>query len=255
MKTRNLLVKLSKLFPKWIAKQNHDFVGLMTGKMPEEVHKILLCLDMDETILEQVKDIHPDVIFTHHPLVFGPKSKVFKSDLRKKELCEALDALNIPVYSFHTNFDTGKGGMNDALSRALELENIYAPIKEPMMRIGTLKEEMEVHEFATYAKNKLGVSYGLLIHYGKDMIKKVGIIGGGGSRDYPVAMEEGCDIYISGDAPHHVRRGYVALKFNYLDLPHEIERIFMPTMKKILLDMDDSLEIIIINHEELPEVI
>ena len=34
MKTRNLLVKLSKLFPKWIAKQNHDFVGLMTG-MPE----------------------------------------------------------------------------------------------------------------------------------------------------------------------------------------------------------------------------
>ena len=255
MKTRNLLVKLSKLFPKWMAKQNHDFVGLMTGKLPEEVNKIVLCLDMDEIVYEQIKDIHPDVVFTHHPFIFGPKSRVLKSDPRKKELSDKLDMDNIPVYSFHTNFDTGKGGMNDALSRALELENIYAPEKEMMMRIGTLKEPMEIHQFAEYAKKKLGVSYGLLVHAGKDMIQKVGIIGGGGSRDYPVALEEGCDIYISGDTPHHVRRGIVAEHFNYLDLPHEIERIFMPTMKKILLEIDENLDIIIINHEELPEVI
>ena len=238
-----------------MAKQNHDFVGLMTGKLPEEVNKIVLCLDMDEIVYEQIKDIHPDVVFTHHPFIFGPKSRVLKSDPRKKELSDKLDLDNIPVYSFHTNFDTGKGGMNDALSRALELENIYAPEKEMMMRIGTLKEPMEIHQFAKYAKKKLGVSYGLLVHAGKDMIQKVGIIGGGGSRDYPVALEEGCDIYISGDTPHHVRRGIVAEHFNYLDLPHEIERIFMPTMKKILLEIDENLEVIIINHEELPEVI
>ena len=255
MKTKNLLVKLSKKFPKRIAKQYHDHVGLMTGKMPQEVHKIVLCLDMDYSIFPQIKDIHPDMIITHHPLVFGTKSRVFKFDPLKKALCDDLDALNIPVYSFHTNFDTGEDGMNDALSRALELQDIYAPVKEPMMRIGYLKEPLNIYDFAKYAKEKLGVSYGLLIHEGGDTIKKVGIIGGGGSRDYPVAKEEGCDIYISGDVSHHVRRGMVIDKFNYLDLPHEIERIFMKAMKDVLIKIDDSLEIIIIDHEELPEVV
>ena len=51
MKTDTLLKKLAKRFPKRYAKMNHDFVGLMVGKKPEEVHKILLCLDMDEEVL------------------------------------------------------------------------------------------------------------------------------------------------------------------------------------------------------------
>ena len=84
---------------------------------------------------------------------------------------------------------------------------------------------------------------------------RIGIVGGGGSRDWVVARDEGCDIYISGDAPHHVRRSIVNEKLNYLDLPHEVEKIFMPTMKKILLSLDPTLEILMVDHEELPKVI
>ncbi len=255
MKTKTLLLKLSKRFPKWIAKNNHDFVGLMTGKLKEETNKILLCLDMDASLLEQVKEIKPDIIITHHPFIYGPKSKILKFNLKKKELCDELGALNVPVYSFHTNFDTGRGGMNDALAAALGLKNIYIPEKEPMMRIGYLENEMEVNEFAKFAKNALNVDYGLLINEGNKTIKKVGIIGGGGSRDYVAAKDEGCDIYISGDVPHHVRRDIILDKYNYLDLPHEIEKIFMPTMKNILLEIDNNLEVITIDHEQLPKVI
>ena len=86
-------------------------------------------------------------------------------------------------------------------------------------------------------------------------MKKVGIVGGGGSRGWRLAKEEGCDIYISGDAPHYVRRDIVNAKFNYLDMPHEIEKIFMPTMKNILLSYDPMLEIMTVNHEKLPKVI
>ena len=38
-----ILRKLAKDFPKRYAKMNHDYVGLMTGKLPNEVHNILLC--------------------------------------------------------------------------------------------------------------------------------------------------------------------------------------------------------------------
>lgn len=255
MKSRMLLNRLAKLYPKRWAKVFHDHVGLMTGKIPEEIHSILLCLDFDEEVLETVKEVKPDIIFTHHPFIYGTKYRVFKYDEKKKELCGKIDALGIPVYSFHTNFDTGKDGMNDALSRALLLEDIYAPIKMPMMRIGYLKEEMGVEEFAKYAKKKLNVDYGLLIAAGKKTVRKVGIVGGGGSRDWTFAYDEGCDIYISGDTSHHTRRDIVAAHFNYLDLPHEIEKIFMPQMKKVLLRIDSSLEITVVDHEKLPKVI
>lgn len=255
MKTKIMLNKLAKRFPKWIAKQNHDHVGLMTGNLPEEVHRILLCLDMDWELLPQVKEIKPDMVISHHPFIFGTKYQVFKRDLRKKELSEIMDGMNIPVYSFHTNFDSGKGGMNDALAEALNLENIYAPEKNPMMRIGELNKAMDIEEFAKFAKQKFNVEYGLLVNYGPKEIKKIGIIGGGGSRCWTLAKLEGCDIYISGDAPHYVRRDVVNEEYNYLDFPHEIEKIFMPTMKKILLEMDPTLEIICVDHEKLPKVI
>ena len=255
MKTIDLLRKLAKKFPKRYAKMNHDYVGLMTGKLSEEVKKIVLCLDFDQQVLPLVKENKPDLIITHHPFIYGTKAKVFKWDKRKEELSNEIDALGIPVYSFHTNFDTGKDGMNDALAEALGLENIYAPEKDIMMRIGELKEAMPVEEFAKFAKARFDLEYGLLINEGPTMIKKVGIVGGGGSRSWNIARDEGCDIYISGDAPHHVRRSIVNENFNYLDFPHEMEKVFMPQMKKILLSIDNSLEILMVDHEELPKVI
>jgi len=250
-----ILRKLAKSFPKRIAKMNHDHVGLMTGKKPDKVQKIFLCLDLDWEVLPLVKEYKPDVIITHHPFIYGTRAMVLKHDENRRMLVEEIDGLGIPVYSFHTNFDTGKGGMNDALSNALGLKNIYAPEKDPMMRIGELETPLSAVEFAKKAKTVFNVSYALLINSGAEIIKKVGIVGGGGSRGWRLAKEEGCDIYISGDAPHYVRRDVVNAHFNYLDMPHEIEKIFMPTMKNILLDIDPTLEIMAVDHEKLPQVI
>ena len=250
-----ILRKLAKSFPKRIAKMNHDHVGLMTGKKPDKVQKIFLCLDLDWEVLPLVKEYKPDVIITHHPFIYGTRAMVLKHDENRRMLVEEIDGLGIPVYSFHTNFDTGKGGMNDALSNALGLKNIYAPVKDPMMRIGELETPLSVVEFAKKAKTVFNVSYALLINSGAEIIKKVGIVGGGGSRGWRLAQEEGCDIYISGDAPHYVRRDVVNANYNYLDMPHEIEKIFMPTMKNILLDIDSTLEVMAVDHEKLPQVI
>ena len=234
---------------------NHDFVGLMTGKLPEEVHKIVLALDCDWEIFPLIKEEHPDLVLTHHPLVYGLRSRVFKRDPSKKELCDALDKEGIPVYSMHTNFDTAKGGMNDALCEALKLQDVKVNEKNIMMRGGRLEKAMDVEEFAKYANKCFKVNYSLLINKGKQKIETVALIGGGGSYNWPIAKEDGYDIYISGDAPHHVRRDVVNAKYNYLDMPHEIEKICMPTMKKIINEIDGDIEIVMIDHEVEPKVI
>lgn len=247
---KKLMTKLYKLYPRYLAKKNHDYVGVMVKPSKEEVNNILVCLDLDEAVLNKIPD-NIDLIITHHPFLYGrSKVQVLKTDPIKKELYDRLVNMGIGVISMHTNFDEAKGGMNDVLASKLELKNIYAPDEFLMMRIGDLNNELEIDDFISYAKVKLNINYALLQGYGKKTIKKVALIGGGGSHYFKVAYNEGADIYISSDAPHHIRREVTAYKFNYLEVPHEVERVFMQKMKEDLLKIDSSLNITIIDHEK-----
>ncbi|NCA97472.1 MAG: Nif3-like dinuclear metal center hexameric protein [Bacteroidia bacterium] len=257
MNTKSLLRKLAIRFPKRLADKG-DHVGLMTGRLKEDTKRVVVCLDFDEEVMRRIEELDNqsiDLILTHHPYIYKSRYQVLKNDEIKRRLTEKVDAIGIPVYSMHTNFDAGVDGMNDALARALHLLDIRNLESEPMARGGRLAKKMEIHAFAKEAAKLLKVPYGLLTHGGKDEIETVAIIGGGGAYLYQHAMDEGYDLYISGDAPHHVRRDIMARGYNYLDLPHEIERIFIPQMSKILREISDDLDIIAIDHEMTPEII
>ncbi|OPZ35362.1 MAG: putative GTP cyclohydrolase 1 type 2 [Tenericutes bacterium ADurb.BinA155] len=254
MKQRSLLRALACYYPKSL-REPGDFGGLMAGRIPNDVHKILLCLDFDDEVWDLAARERPDLILTHHPFIFGTPAKVLKADPIKKALYKKIIANGFCVYSIHTNFDAGTPGMNDALVAALQLQNVRHLEGSTMARGGDLPAPMEVHDFARYAKNKLGVSYGLLIAKGKPTVQSVAIIGGGGWFENELAQKLGYDIYISGDMPHHGRREVVLRHYNYLDLPHEIEHVYMAQMKKTLLLIDPTLEIVTVDHEQLPEVI
>lgn len=256
MEKIKLFRELAKRFPKSIRSRG-DRVGLMTGKLPENINHILLCLDFDEEVLIKVKAMKekPDLILTHHPFIYGTRVRVLTHNDAKKAVCEAIDKMGIPVYSMHTNFDTGRDGMNDALSEALGLKNVHPLEFCKMARGGELPKAMEIHEFALHANKCLKVEYSHLINAGKKNIKTVAIIGGGGSREFMIAQKEGYDIFISGDIPHHARREVIANHYNFLDMSHEIEKIFMPQMKKILHEIDPTIKVDIIDHEVIPELI
>ena len=256
MKTRKILNYLYHMFPLSIARKNHDYCGVMVNPLPLETKKILLCLDFEEELFPLVDEFHPDLIITHHPFIYGPSRKeVLKNDETRKKWYDGLKERNIALCSFHTNFDEGKGGMNDVLASMLELKDVYSPSEAQVMRIGYLENEMSRDTFVEYAREKLEVSYGLFMGYGKENIKKVGIIGGGGASFFRYAIKEDVDIYISGDAPHYIRRDVVNAHFNYLDVPHEVERVFMKRMKELLLKLDDTLDICIVDHEREPKCI
>lgn len=247
METKKLIRKLYKKYPTKIAKKYHDYVGVMVNCLPESVNKIVLCLDVTKKVIEEAISQKADLIISHHPFLYGKKSFILKNDERKKQMYDTLLANKISVYSFHTNFDEGKDGMNDALSEALELENIQPFEKVPMGRKGSLKEEMDIDDFAHYALKKLNLQYGQLIKCGKQKIKNVGIIGGSGARDAFTCLEDGIDIFLSGDTPYHIRKELQERNLNYLHVDHEVEIIFCKQMKKVLLSIDPTLEIIIVN--------
>lgn len=254
MKTKALLRRLAVYYPQRL-RESYDFGGLMVGKLPEETKKIFLCLDFDDEVYPLALKEKPDLILTHHPFFFGTKYRVLQSDPVKKALYEKMLASGIPILSYHTNFDAGYPGMNDRLAEKLGLLDVKPLISAPMARGGRLAQPMEVHAFARYAKTALGVDYGLLIAAGKKDVQSVALIGGGGWMENVNAQVEGYDIYLSGDCPHHGRREIVLRHYNYLDLPHEIEKAFMEQMTNILLKIDQSFIVSSVDHERLPEVI
>lgn len=259
MKTRALIKKLSYKFPLSISKKYHDFSGLQIGKLKVETNTILLCLDFDDEVLKILEKENLiskiDLIITHHPFIFGSYSKVLKEDSVKLELTNKMLNYQIPIYSYHTNFDEGIDGMNDALAEALELQNIQPMKNVPMGRVGELNEPMDIYDFSLYATKKLNVDYSRLINSGKKEVKTVSIIGGAGRYFYKEAQKANYDLFISGDIPHHGRREVIADKYNFLDMPHEIEKIFIDKMAKNLLEIDSTLKIIKIDHEKLPDLI
>ena len=249
MKTRSLIRKLASLYPQRL-RESYDYGGLQVGHFKEETNRIFLALDFDETLLNKVLSFKPDLIITHHPFFFGPKKAILEKDPEKKKAYDFLIEKGVPLVSYHTNFDRAKGGMNDALAKALELENIKPLEEDDMGRGGFLKKEMPIDDFVDYALEKLNAPYGGLINEGKKTIRSVAIIGGGGARSYLAALNEGYDIYLSGDCPHHVRREIILNHYNYLDLPHEIESIFIDSMTNVLLNIDHSLTITGVKHEK-----
>jgi len=254
METRALLRKLAVYYPQRL-RENRDFGGLMVGKLPAEIHSVFLCLDFDDEVYPLALKTNADIIITHHPFFFGTRCRILKSDPVKASLYEKMLEAKMTLLSYHTNFDAGKPGMNDELAEKLGLKEIKPLETVPMARGGKLPRCMEIHDFARYAKARLGVDYGLLIAAGKSMISSVALIGGGGWMKNVNAQAEGYDIYLSGDCPHHERREIVLRHYNYLDLPHEIEKAFMTRMTKILLSIDQYIQVTSVDHEKLPEVI
>lgn len=250
IRTRSLIRRLATLYPQSL-REPWDRGGLMCGTLPLETGKVLLLLDLDEIAWEKGKEFRPDLVITHHPFLFGPKGKVFREDPRKEALYEEISESGTAVLSYHTNFDSAPYGMNEALAERLGLLDAHPVPECPMMWGGSLPEEMETGAFARRAVALLGSGHGSLIK-GRERVRTVAIIGGGGSREWRIAMEKGFDIYLSGDCPHHARRDIVRYGYSYLDLPHEIERIFMDRMREVLLGMDPTLEILALDHEEEP---
>lgn len=250
MEKMKLMRALWRCYPRRYAEPG-DYIGLQIGQLKAEIRRIIVALDFDETILEAARDFRPDLILTHHPFIYGTPKAVLSADEKKAELARILVAeLETAVVSLHTNFDAAPGGMNDLLADCLDLINVYRCPAFPMMRIGKLENAMEIEVFIDYFMHKTGIGYAGLVNAGSQTIRKIAFIAGGGSGYFRLAQAEGADIFVSGDCPHHVRRDIIRYGMNYLDVPHEIERLFVPALEKTLLSIDPQLEVLPIDHEK-----
>lgn len=120
-----------RLSEKW------DNTGLLLGDSAKEVNKILVALDITESIIKEAIEENIDLIITHHPIIFKPISSICADEILGKYIISLIKN-NISVYCAHTNLDLTEGGVNDSLAKKLglmDVKNLEVVNSEPYSKI------------------------------------------------------------------------------------------------------------------------
>ncbi|MDO4813847.1 MAG: Nif3-like dinuclear metal center hexameric protein [Gemella sp.] len=237
--------------------ESWDNVGLILGDENQKVEKILVCLDVTTDVVKEAKEKSIDLIISHHPLIFKGIRNINFNDFKGKILKELIKN-DISVISAHTNLDSAKFGLNDYLSKLLELQEtkVLVPNKQVedtgLGRIGNLSESMSQEEFIEYAKEKLGLKFVKLVKANDINIKSVAILGGSGASFIQTLPE--VDIYLTGDIGYHDAVDAIEMNQNLLDIGHFAEKASKALFKSYLekLPTSNSYEVVIAESERDP---
>jgi dinuclear metal center YbgI/SA1388 family protein len=123
MKCIDIIRNIEDWAPKEIAWQK-DNVGLQIGDTEKQVRNILLCLEINDNVVEEALNNNCNLIISHHPFFFSPLKKIDFTNDSNSRLIQKIIKHDIILYSAHTNLDYTKDGVSYQLAQRLELQNI-----------------------------------------------------------------------------------------------------------------------------------
>lgn len=221
MLLKELMTKLDSVLKPKLAYE-WDNVGLGIGELSSEVKRILVTLEITESVIDEAITKKADMIISHHPLIFKPLKTIKDSDAKGSMILKLIKN-SIAVYVAHTNFDILDGGLNDYVADLIELQRVGKLAyenEEGIGRYGFLLKPMNLNEFINYLKDKLKIDELRLIEGGKHTINKVGLVTGSGIEYADDAFSMNCDVYLTGDVKYHDAQDWLLKGMNIIDFGH-----------------------------------
>lgn len=100
-----------------------DKIGLQIGRLNKRIDRVMVALDVLESVVDEAIEQNVQLIIAHHPLIFRPLQQIL-TDTGQGRVIEKLIKHDIAVYAAHTNLDIADGGVNDMLANALQLTDV-----------------------------------------------------------------------------------------------------------------------------------
>ncbi len=194
--------------------ESWDNAGLQVGLTEAEVSGALLCLDVNEAIVEEAIQKGCNLIVSHHPLLFHGLKQISDADYVQRTVVKALKH-DVVVVSMHTNMDNAQGGVNWKIAERLRLKEcrFFASkqvdgIDAGSGVIGDLPDAMAARAFVELVKKQFSVQCAQCNELLQRPVRKVAICGGAGDFLLPDAVREGADAFITGEMHYHQYFGY-----------------------------------------------
>ncbi len=260
MLCREILDKLEQLSPSSFA-MDWDNSGFLVGDKDAPVSRVLIAVDATKEVIEEAIQKRADLILTHHPMIFKSIKNV-TSDTVLGEKILLLAKHGIGLVCMHTNFDVM--GMADAVADELALrkrdvlEVTYEDdiSKEGLGRVGLLPREMSLKELAEYVKLKFHLANVIMYGEGDRIVEKIAICGGSGKSMIPHALNNNCQVLVTGDLDYHSCLDAMQDGLALIDAGHfGIEKIFIPYMKDFFEKELKGVTVIASEQEEIGTVL
>lgn len=208
MNKYEIICKIEKFAPPELA-ESWDCSGWGVETECAEIHKIMLCLTVNEDIINQAKEQNCDMIISHHPLFYVPV-----------EWCD------INIYSAHTNLDKTEGGTTDMLIQTLG----YAA-SETCDFVRYVETNISVKDLAEKLA-KISPNLRYVNNRNLSRLNKIGFCAGSGSDFIKEAFENGADAFVTGDVKFHTA---LDSKIAVFDIGHfESEILVLDVFKKLI---------------------
>lgn len=117
-----LLRVLERLAPAQLARPG-DNCGLLVGDDKASACRIMVALELTDSVLREAVAGGYDTILTHHPLLYAPVRSLRESQPRER-LLRGLVRADLNLIACHTNLDAAQGGLADIAGRALGLADM-----------------------------------------------------------------------------------------------------------------------------------
>jgi len=184
------------------------------------VRKIAFAVDAAMETFEQAASLGAGMLFVHHGLFWGAPSRL-AGDLRRR--IKFLLEHNICLYAVHLPLDQHpQFGNNSCLAGLLGLENIEPFGVYHGRKIGckgTLAKPVTIDDAAKkvsfMGRPPLGV-----FPFGKKECASAAVVSGGAADNAREAIEEGVDLFITGESSHSVYHNCLEGKINMIAAGH-----------------------------------
>jgi dinuclear metal center YbgI/SA1388 family protein len=121
MRLAELIGRLEEWYdPLWA--EPWDQVGLVCGDPHAEVRRVMFAVDPVAAVVDEAVEYGADLLVVHHPLLLSPVSSVAATTAKGRAV-HRLVREDVALYTAHTNADVPEDGVNDAVARALGLED------------------------------------------------------------------------------------------------------------------------------------
>ena len=224
----------------------YDNVGLLVGDPARPVKRVLTALDLTMGAVREAERLSAELIVTHHPVFFHARKTLREDDSEGAAVC-AMVRGGLSLIAAHTNFDKACPGVNDALCAALGLTDTQ--VLPEGLRLGHVDKPKSVSDYASEVARKLGADVRVYAPDPGLTVTRVAVLGGAGGDYFPLALEAGAEVFVTGEVRHHEALDAVAQGLALIEAGHyETERPGVALLRDLIeaacADRGEQIEVI-----------
>ena len=200
--------------------------GLQVGRVGTEVTRIAFAVDACLETFRRAIDWGAELLFVHHGLFWGRPLALTGTHLARVRLLLEHD---LALYAMHLPLDCHPSlGNNAGMAQALDLQ-ARTPFGEYRGAVIGLQGRLpEPRSLADVAETLFGGERNCLavLPFGRELIERVALVSGGGTRDLDAAIAAGVDLFVTGDAAHENYHAALEAGINVVSGGHYLSEVY-----------------------------